>query len=89
MGLITKEVEAGINSSNLIHYQNLGYEIPKFINKSGKPYVKWGTKIKVKTSDLLPNSEVRVDVQCDCCNKNYDLTYGAYTRQNHEGKIYC
>jgi len=89
MGLITKEVEAGINSSNLIHYQNLGYEIPEFTNKSGKSYVKWGTKIKVKTSDLLPNSEVRVNVQCDCCNKNYDLTYGAYTRQNHEGKIYC
>ena len=36
MGLITKEIDVCIVSNNYKHYEDLGYHIPKEINKNGK-----------------------------------------------------
>lgn len=71
--LLTKEVEINLHPSNIDYYEKLGYKIPRYRNKhdnKGVLRVKRGTKITVKTSDLLPNSSVMVDIECDCCKKN-------------------
>ena len=53
MGLITKEVEINLNSSNIEHFEVLGYELPKVYDKYKKSnIVKRGTKIKVNVNDL-------------------------------------
>ena len=36
MGLITKEVEVKLRGSNVQHFENLGYKIPRIKNKYGK-----------------------------------------------------
>jgi len=65
--LITKEVEVGLTGNNTKHLEKLGYEIPRSIGSQGKLVVLRGTKIIIKVEDLLPNSEVMIDVICDYC----------------------
>ena len=57
MGLISEWVEVILNSANIKHYENLGYEIPRtekiYYKKNGQLShreltVSVGTKIKVK-----------------------------------------
>ena len=49
MGLLTKEIEVTLNSRNIEHYANFGYEIPKYYNKNScTRRVKRNTKIIVK-----------------------------------------
>ena len=83
------------------YYESLGYKMPyKYkqlwcdngTRKNGKKkYIPKDATIKVKTSDLMPNSRVRVDVKCDNCGKEYSLKYGRYNYQInlHGGKLYC
>lgn len=90
MGLITKEVEVVLNSKNISYYESLGYEIPRYYNRQlKKMQVKRGTKILVKISDVLSGSEILVNVECDNCNRHYDIMMKQYSKCNHEGKIYC
>lgn len=88
MGLITEEVEVALNSSNMSHFENLGYIIPKVKGRWGLSTPR-GTKILVKTSDLLVNSKAIVNVECDCCNKILSMIYKEYLEHNHNGKYYC
>lgn len=96
MGLLDKEVYVGVNDKK--YYIEKGYEIPviekTYYYKNGKKdrtrfITPKNTKIKVKIEDLPPKSMVKVNVQCDCCNKKYQIKYQDYDRQNHNGKIYC
>ena len=91
MGLITKEVEITLNGRTISYYEDLGYEIPRYYDKhSHKWSIKRGTTIKIKICDLQKCSNVRVDIECDCCKKNYDIEYCAYNaKKNRDGKIYC
>lgn len=89
MGLISTEVEVILNGQMIKHYENLGYEIPRYKNVKNKLVVKKGTKIIVNISDLPKNSNVYVDVKCDCCNKKYSMKYTTYNKHNHDLKIYC
>ena len=90
MGLITKEVEINLNSSNIEHFEVLGYELPKVYDKHKKSnIVKRGTKIKVNVNDLKKGSSYRVDCICDKCNKPLNMTWRAYIEHNHNGNIYC
>ncbi|WP_455793600.1 HNH endonuclease [Clostridium butyricum] len=88
MGLISKEVEVTLNSMNIKYYEDLGYEIPRRRN-NGRLSTPRGTKILVKVEDLPKCSNIRVKVKCDCCNKEYDIIYQEYSKQNHNKKIYC
>lgn len=81
MGLLSKYVEVKINARNKKHYENLGYEIPKF-NKHG-------TIITVDVNHIPKYSQIKVLCKCDNCNKEYELNYSDYLRRNHDGKIYC
>ena len=90
MGLISEYTEVGVIGENIKRFEELGYKIPRYYNKSSRRYlVKKSTKIKVKVTDLPPNSTALVDVECDCCNKKYKKKYQKYISQNHDGKIYC
>ena len=90
MGLITEEVEVGLTGSNIARYEDLGYEIPRYYNKkTNQLKVNRNTKIKVKTENLPKGSGVKVKVQCDYCNKIYEMEYRNYYCINHQGKIYC
>lgn len=90
--LLTKEVEINLHPSNIDYYEKLGYKIPRYRNKhdnKGVLRVKRGTKITVKTSDLLPNSSVMVDIECDCCKKILHRSFIDYSRSKHDDKYYC
>ena len=89
MGLLTKEVEILLSSRIIKYYEDLGYYIPRegFVN--GKPTVKRGTKIKVRVDDLLENSNVFVDVECDVCKKILPMKYQTYNMCRHNDKYYC
>lgn len=83
--LLTKEVEVGLASNNIKYYEELGYEIPREIDKYGKLRVKHGMKIKVKIEQLQRNSEAKVDVLCDYCKENISQkTYKAYMKTKDE-----
>lgn len=83
------------------YYENLGYKMPyeykqlycnNGTKKNGKKkYIPKDATIKVKVSDLMPNSKVKVRCKCDNCGKEYALTYGKYNHQTsiHDGKLYC
>ena len=89
MGLLSTEVEVNLCSRNIKRYENLGYEIPRRIDKYGKLTVRQNTKIIVKVKDLPQGSNVVVDVICDNCNKIYRLSYYDYNKTLHDGKHYC
>lgn len=64
--LIEEMVEVGIGNKNVKHYEDLGYEIPRYTHKlSGELRVKNGTKIMVKSTDVPKKSQVKVRYQCD------------------------
>ena len=87
--LITKEVEIGVGGKNSKYYEGLGYKIPRRINKYNKLTFEKGLKIKVKIEDVSKGSGVKVKVKCDCCWKEYELSYNNYIKQNHNGYTYC
>ena len=89
MGLITEEVEVKIYGSNMKHYEELGYEIPKIKNKRGKLVLQKGATIKVKTKDLNKSSKVIVKVACDCCGTKKDMTYDYFNDKKRDDKFYC
>ena len=79
MGLISTEVEVNLYGKVIDYYDSLGYEIPRYFNKANnREMVKRGTKIKIKVKDLMPQSMVKVDVDCDCCKKEYTMNYMNY-----------
>lgn len=96
MGLIDTEVYVGIKNKQ--YYIDKGYIIPTvektYYYKNGKKdrtrfITPKGTKIKVKIQDVPQQSNIKVNVQCDCCHKKYQIKYNDYYKQNHNGKIYC
>ena len=87
--LLTKEIEIKLSNKAIPHYENKGYIIPRHINKNGRSQVKRGTKILVKTEDLLNGSNIKVDCSCDMCGKLYNMFYYDYLNRNHDGKTYC
>jgi hypothetical protein len=88
--LISKEVEVGLNSINIKHYENLGYIIPRYEDSRHNIVVKRGTKILVKVEDLTNVSNVGIQVECDECNKILNITWGDYLKcVKEDGKYYC
>lgn len=78
--LITKEVEVTLVSHMVKYYEDLGYEIPRYLSKQNKLTVKSGTKIIVKVGDLPKSSDVNVEVQCDYCGTIHNKQYKKYTK---------
>lgn len=90
MGLLTTEVEVRLFGKNIKYYEELGYNIPREYNKKhGKWTLIADAIIKVKISDLSPNSKILVLTRCDKCGKEYNRRYDNYYKCNHQGKYYC
>lgn len=90
MGLTSEYIEITVANRLINYYENLGYIIPKYWNKSKKKFaVKRRTKIKINSKDLYFHSNMFVDVECDGCQKQYKMQYCHYTRSNKNGLIYC
>lgn len=87
MGLLSTHIDIKINSTNIKYYEKLGYIIPKRIGKKGKLVYDVGNTLHVSINDLQPYSNIKVDVECDCCGKQYKITYGEYTSRNNS--VYC
>ena len=88
MGLLSTEVEVTLQGVNISYYENLGYKIPR-IKRKNRFCVPRNTKINVKIDDVSYGSNVKVDVNCDLCGKEYQETYNDYNKHNHDGKCYC
>jgi len=67
--LITKNVEINLKGRAIKYYEDLGYEIPRYIGIKNKLAVKKDSIIIIKSKDLPPCSEVEIEVQCDYCGK--------------------
>jgi len=92
MGLLTKEVEVGLSGENIKWFENLGYIIPREIDKCGRNCVKKGTTIIVNVGDLKSNSNAMVEVQCDnsSCNKILKkMQLNTYNKYIKDGVYYC
>ncbi len=69
MGLMTEWVEMEVNPANVVHYENLGYEIIRIKNKWRKTTIARGTKILVSVKHLTNGSHALIDCRCDgICN---------------------
>lgn len=98
MGLLTKEMEINITRV-WRYYEGLGYNIPKtekiYYHKNGsvkhrRMTVTKGTMLMVKIEDVPKNNCNKVDVECDCCKKQYSLKYQTYNQiVDYEEKVYC
>lgn len=98
MSLLTKELEIDVTTV-WKYYEDLGYNIPKtekiYYHKSGsvshrKMTVTRGTTIIVKIKDVPKNNCNLVDVECDCCRKQYSVKFQDYNKcVDSDGKIYC
>ena len=90
MGLISEYAWVILNSNNCRYFEELGYEIPRSKDNRGRLRIKRGTKIYVKTKDLLHSSTSIAKVQCDNCKEIFEMSYDRYNRNSTEdGKFYC
>lgn len=87
------EITIELTSRNINHYEQLGYNIPrKYSPKKGKFTVPRGTKINVKTTDLLENSGYKLPRVCDFCGEECgNISYQMILkyRSNNNGKDIC
>jgi hypothetical protein len=68
-------VEIKIAPVNVIYWQEKGYQVPKTGGRAGK---NTGQLLRVKVSDLPPNSNIRVRCLCVGCEREYTNRYGRY-----------
>lgn len=67
MTLISKQVYITL-ANNIKRYEDLGYEIPRYLDNQGKMSVKKGTKVLINIEDVPSGSKVLVEFLCDYCN---------------------
>lgn len=72
MAILENEVWVTLAGTNVKHYENLGYHIPRVKNKWHKIQVKSGTKIKIKVEDLQNGSMASVTKVCDVCERHIE-----------------
>lgn len=89
MAILDEYVNIKLVNTTIAYYENLGYEIPRYEYKKGKFRVKNGTEIAVKPTDLKYDSNVKINVMCDCCGKKKKISYAAYRKNiNKHNRIY-
>lgn len=91
MAILDEYVKVKLVNTSIDYYENLGYEIPRYEYAKGKFRVKNGTEILVRPKDLKHNSNVHVNVACDCCGKEDRIQYGQYNenKSKHDGLYLC
>ena len=74
--IIDENIKIKGNVSNIEHFKNLGYDI------------KINEYIEIKVKDLLKKSHVIVNVKCNVCNDERNITYFSYCRNIGNGTLY-
>lgn len=90
MAILEREVEVNLTSSNISHYEGLGYHIPR-VTKNYKTTVPKGTKIVVSVDDLPKAVKTEVTKVCDICgvkSRQYHCTI-VYSRGKTDGLDRC
>lgn len=75
--IIEEQIKLTWNGRNKAHYENLGY----IYTRQREPFY-------IKSTDLHPNSHIKVKVQCDNCEKVNSITYRDYRKRKTEF-YYC
>lgn len=68
MSILESEVSITLNPANYRYYENLGYELPKYLNE-GNITIKFGEEIVIKVEDLSKGSHTILTKICDDCKK--------------------
>ena len=91
MAILDEYVKVKLVNTTIGYYENLGYEIPKYEYEKDKFRVKNGTEIAVRIIDLKPDSNIKINVICDCCGKKKNISYAAYRKNTnrHNGIYLC
>ena len=76
--IITKKVEIILNSANMKHFHNLGYN-----------ELKRNEKLIVPIEDLTKSSHAIIKVKCDICGHEKDLMYRFYSKNFNNQGFYC
>lgn len=77
--LITKTIMMKWNGRTKQYYESKGYLFTKI-----------GDEFEIKVEDLTNGSSIKVEVQCDDCNKKYFTIWGDYKKSvNADNEIYC
>lgn len=87
--IIQKTVIVPLTSVVIRRYEKLGYYIPRHKNsnqRGNKLFVKEGTKIEVKVSDLPKGSSIKVLYKCDNCGKE---NLSRYNHLSKKSKHFC
>jgi hypothetical protein len=92
--LLTKTVEITLNSQLINHFDKLGYEIPRRVDKYKRLSVKRGEKLIVKVEDLPKTSTTKIEVLCDYCLEEGNETiiskeYGNYLTERKKFSKDC
>jgi hypothetical protein len=88
MSLVSTEAEISINPENMIRLEELGYEIPRYYNKTKKKMTyKKGVKILIKVSDLAKTSPSFVNIECDYCGTPNKVKYKDYNNNLNSNDI--
>lgn len=90
MAILETKVEIRLKGTNSKHFESLGYNIPKSINKYGKLTVPEGTKISVKIDDISTCSSIKITKICDNCGKYiFNQKYCDVIKHRNNGKDSC
>jgi hypothetical protein len=81
--MLTKEVEVEL-TNNIKYYEDLGYNIPRYLNDRNQLKVKNGTTLVVNIKDLPLNSHALVDIECDYCKITHTISYKSYNNRHKD-----
>lgn len=85
--ILDEYVTAGISPQTLKWFEERGYDIPRKKDKKGRINYTKGTKIKVKVTDLPPQSGIKVQCKCEKCGVVRGVTYSTLiSRHNSQYK---
>lgn len=78
--LLDEFVKIKIQSPNVRHFVECGYEIPKRINSSNKESYALPYETTVRVLDLPKSAMVKVKIKCDYCGEIYYRSYAVYLK---------
>lgn len=77
--ILDNEVKVNVIGKTLQHFLELGYDIPHYIDDTGKKRIIGRCySIMAKVEHLLPTSQVIVNVKCDVCGIEKKMKYKDY-----------
>jgi len=74
--ILTKIIKIKVNNKNIKYYKNKGYNI------------KYGEITEIDIDDVLKGSQKRIDVKCDICGKESNISIQKYYNNYNKYNIY-